>query len=145
MSSGITRSNITLHVGLGTFRPVSAETINDHEMHYERYEVPENAASQISNARSNGGRVVAVGSTSVRTLESLPEIGKAEGSTNIFIYPPYEFKHVDAILTNFHLPDSTPCLLVAALLPPGAMRRAYEHALAGPYRFYSYGDAMLVI
>ena len=142
---GVSRAELTLHVGLGTFRPVSAEIITDHEMHHERYAVPEEAATTISNARKNGGRIVAVGSTSVRTLESLPMIGKAEGATNIFIYPPYTFKHVDAILTNFHLPKSTLLMMMSAFATRELMLKAYETAVAEKYRFFSYGDCMLIL
>ena len=142
---GVSKAELTLHVGLGTFRPVSAEIITDHEMHHERYVVSEEAAGKISNARKNGGRVVAVGSTSVRTLESLPTIGSAEGSTNIFIYPPYAFKHVDAILTNFHLPKSTLLMMMSAFAGRELMLKAYETAVQEKYRFFSYGDCMLIL
>ncbi|MDZ8119927.1 tRNA preQ1(34) S-adenosylmethionine ribosyltransferase-isomerase QueA [Pontiella agarivorans] len=142
---GVSKAELTLHVGLGTFRPVSAEIITDHEMHHERYEVSETAAAKISNARKTGGRVVAVGSTSVRTLESLPNIGSAEGSTNIFIYPPYDFKHVDAILTNFHLPKSTLLMMMSAFAGRDLMLKAYKTAVAEKYRFFSYGDCMLIL
>jgi S-adenosylmethionine:tRNA ribosyltransferase-isomerase len=142
---GVSKAELTLHVGLGTFRPVSAEIITDHEMHHERYQVSETAAATISNARKNGGRIVAVGSTSVRTLESLPSIGSAEGSTNIFIYPPYDFKNVDAILTNFHLPKSTLLMMMSAFADRDLMMKAYETAVAEKYRFFSYGDCMLIL
>jgi S-adenosylmethionine:tRNA ribosyltransferase-isomerase len=152
---GVAKAELTLHVGLGTFRPVSVEIITDHEMHHERYAVSEKAASTISNARKNGGKIIAVGSTSVRTLESLPttchagaecrRIGKAEGSTNIFIYPPYEFKNVDAILTNFHLPKSTLLMMMSAFADRELMMKAYEIAVAEKYRFFSYGDCMLIL
>ncbi len=142
---GVAKAELTLHVGLGTFRPVSAEIITDHEMHHERYSVSEEAADKISNARATGGRVVAVGSTSVRTLESLPMIGSAEGSTNIFIYPPYDFKHVDAILTNFHLPKSTLLMMMSAFAGRDLMLKAYETAVQENYRFFSYGDCMLIL
>ena len=142
---GVSKAELTLHVGLGTFRPVSAEIITDHEMHHEHYAVSEAAASTISNARATGGKIVAVGSTSVRTLESLPMIGKAEGSTNIFIYPPYEFQHVDAILTNFHLPKSTLLMMMSAFADRDLMMKAYETAVQEKYRFFSYGDCMLIL
>ncbi|MCK4565430.1 MAG: tRNA preQ1(34) S-adenosylmethionine ribosyltransferase-isomerase QueA [Verrucomicrobia bacterium] len=142
---GVKKAELTLHVGLGTFRPVSAEIITDHEMHHERYAISEKAAQTINTAESAGGKVVAVGSTSVRTLESLPTIGKAEGSTNIFIYPPYEFKTVDAILTNFHLPQSTLLMMMSAFAGRESMLRAYETAIEEKYRFFSYGDCMLIL
>jgi S-adenosylmethionine:tRNA ribosyltransferase-isomerase len=143
--AGVNKAELTLHVGLGTFRPVSAEWITDHEMHHERYQVSAAAAATIAEARATGGRIVAVGSTSVRTLESLPTIGKAEGSTNIFIYPPYDFKHVDAILTNFHLPKSTLLMMMSAFAGRELMLYAYKVAVEEEYRFFSYGDCMLIL
>jgi S-adenosylmethionine:tRNA ribosyltransferase-isomerase len=142
---GVTKAELTLHVGLGTFRPVSAELITNHEMHHERYEVSADAASTISRARKEGGRIVAVGSTSVRTLESLSSLGEAEGTTNIFIYPPHEFQHVDAILTNFHLPKSTLLMMMSAFAGRDLMMSAYETAVRCNYRFFSYGDCMLIL
>jgi len=142
---GISKAELTLHVGLGTFRPVSAEYITDHEMHHERYAVSETAAQTIADAKSAGGRIIAVGSTSVRTLESLERIEPAEGATNIFIYPPYEFKNVDAILTNFHLPKSTLLMMMSAFASRDLMLKAYETAVAEQYRFFSYGDCMLIL
>jgi S-adenosylmethionine:tRNA ribosyltransferase-isomerase len=142
---GIGKAELTLHVGLGTFRPVSAETITDHEMHHERYAVSAEAAQTIQTAKKEGGKVVAVGSTSVRTLESVAPIQAAEGSTNIFIYPPYDFKNVDAILTNFHLPKSTLLMMMSAFATREQMLRAYETAVQENYRFFSYGDCMLVL
>ena len=114
-------------------------------MHHERYAVSAAAAATISNARNNGGKIIAVGSTSVRTLESLPMIGRAEGSTNIFIYQPYEFQHVDAILTNFHLPKSTLLMMMSAFADRDLMMKAYQTAVAEKYRFFSYGDCMLIL
>jgi len=142
---GISKAELTLHVGLGTFRPVSAELITDHEMHHERYAVSEEAAGTIQSAKSAGGRIVAVGSTSVRTLESVSPIQAAEGSTNIFIYPPYAFKNVDAILTNFHLPKSTLLMMMSAFAGRELMLKAYETAVQKKYRFFSYGDCMLIL
>jgi S-adenosylmethionine:tRNA ribosyltransferase-isomerase len=142
---GVDQAELTLHVGLGTFRPVSAEKITDHEMHHERYVVSEKAAQKIKNSREKGGRIVAVGSTSVRTLESLSEIKAAEGSTNIFIYPPYTFRHVDAILTNFHLPQSTLLMMMSAFAGREKMLEAYRIAIEEKYRFFSYGDCMLLL
>ncbi len=144
-SNGIHHAELTLHVGLGTFRPVSAELITDHEMHHERYAISSKAAETINTTRQAGGRVVAVGSTSVRTLESLPSIEQAEGATNIFIYPPYEFKTVDAILTNFHLPKSTLLMMMSAFAGRELMMQAYETAIQEKYRFFSYGDCMLIL
>lgn len=142
---GVGRAELTLHVGLGTFRPVSADVITDHEMHHERYAVSADAAQALTQARANGGRIVAVGSTSVRTLESLERLEAAEGSTDIFIYPPYSFKHVDAILTNFHLPQSTLLMMMSAFATRELMLHAYEVAVQEQYRFFSYGDCMLIL
>jgi S-adenosylmethionine:tRNA ribosyltransferase-isomerase len=144
-AKGVAKAELTLHVGLGTFRPVSAETITDHQMHHEHYVVSTSAAQTIRRARDAGGRVVAVGSTSVRTLESLPTLGKAEGSTNIFIYPPYSFRHTDAILTNFHLPKSTLLMMMSAFAGREQMLHAYRIAVQEKYRFFSYGDCMLIL
>ncbi len=142
---GVSKAELTLHVGLGTFRPVSAEIITDHEMHHERYAVSAEAAQTINAAKSAGGRIVAVGSTSVRTLESLDRVESAEGATNIFIYPPYDFQHVDAILTNFHLPKSTLLMMMSAFASRDLMLKAYETAVQEKYRFFSYGDCMLIL
>ncbi len=142
---GISKAELTLHVGLGTFRPVSAEIITDHEMHHERYAVSAGAAQTIRTAKADGGRVIAVGSTSVRTLESVSPIQAAEGSTHIFIYPPYTFKNVDAILTNFHLPKSTLLMMMSAFADRELMLHAYEIAVQEEYRFFSYGDCMLIL
>jgi len=144
-TKGVHQAELTLHVGLGTFRPVSAEIITDHEMHHERYAVSKAAAHTINAAKEAGGRVVAVGSTSVRTLESLERIEAAEGSTNIFIYPPYTFNAVDVILTNFHLPKSTLLMMMSAFAGRELMMEAYETAVQKKYRFFSYGDCMLIL
>ena len=144
-TQGVSKAELTLHVGLGTFRPVSAEIITDHDMHYERFAVSKEAAQTIRTAKEAGGRIVAVGSTSVRTLESLPNLGPAEGATNIFIYPPYDFKNVDVILTNFHLPKSTLLMMMSAFASRELMLRAYETAVQEKYRFFSYGDCMLIL
>jgi S-adenosylmethionine:tRNA ribosyltransferase-isomerase len=144
-SNGINSAELTLHVGLGTFRPVSAEHITDHEMHHERYAVSSRTAEIINTARKAGGRIVAVGSTSVRTLESVVPVREAEGATDIFIYPPYEFKNVDAILTNFHLPKSTLLMMMSAFAGRELMLEAYNIAVAEKYRFFSYGDCMLIL
>lgn len=143
--NGISQAELTLHVGLGTFRPVSAEIITDHEMHHERYAISSAAAETINNARQAGGRIVAVGSTSVRTLESVQPIRATEDSTNIFIYPPYAFKNVDIILTNFHLPKSTLLMMMSAFAGRELMLEAYRTAVQEKYRFFSYGDCMLIL
>ncbi len=142
---GVACAELTLHVGLGTFRPVSAEFIADHEMHHERYSIPDRAARTIAAAKEAGGRVVAVGSTSVRSLESVVPLRAAEGSTNIFIHPPYAFRNVDAILTNFHLPKSTLLMMMSAFAGREAMLKAYRVAVEERYRFFSYGDCMLIL
>lgn len=144
-NQGVKQAELTLHVGLGTFRPVSAELITDHEMHHERYAISAEAAQTINTAKATGGRVVAVGSTSVRTLESVSPIRTAEGSTNIFIYPPYDFQNVDAILTNFHLPQSTLLMMMSAFASRELMMEAYSVAVKEKYRFFSYGDCMLIL
>jgi S-adenosylmethionine:tRNA ribosyltransferase-isomerase len=141
--------DILLHVGLGTFRPVSEANIEDHVMHREYYEVSESAALRINQARANGGRIVAVGTTSARTLESVAdETGIVRARTDwtgIYITPGYEFKAVDALITNFHLPESTLLMLVSALMGRKEALRCYEHAIQERYRFFSFGDAMLII
>jgi S-adenosylmethionine:tRNA ribosyltransferase-isomerase len=144
---GITR--ITLHVGLGTFQPVKAEIVEKHKMHSEFFQVPPEAAEAIMNARSRGGRVIAVGTTSVRTLETVADeegnIAPSSGYTDLFIYPGYRFKVVDGMVTNFHLPRSTLLMLVCAFAGREFTLRAYREAVKKGYRFYSYGDAMLIL
>jgi len=138
---------ITLHVGAGTFQPVRAEQIKDHSMHSERYSVPQATVDAIRQARANGGRVVSVGTTSLRALESAAAGGKLQagsGETDIFITPGYCFRVVDVLLTNFHLPRSTLLMLVCAFGGVEQMFAAYQHAVAQEYRFFSYGDAMLI-
>ncbi len=138
---------VLLHVGLGTFRPVKAENVEDHEMHSEYYEVTEEAARRINATHERGGRVIAVGTTSVRTLESAAEghvLKAGSGWTNIFIKPGYEFKLVDALITNFHLPGSTLVMLVSALMGREKTLEVYEEAVRERYRFFSFGDAMLI-
>lgn len=146
---GVQRAEVTLHVGLGTFRPVTAANVEDHRMHEERYVVPAAAADAINRTRAAGGRIVAVGSTSVRTLESVADAdGMARagsGRTGIFIHPPYHFRAVDLMLTNFHLPQSTLLMMVCALAGKEAVLRAYDEAVRERYRFFSYGDCMLVV
>jgi len=146
---GIARTEVTLHVGLGTFRPVVAERIEDHAMHSEEFVVSEAAAEAVARARSSGGRVLAVGTTSARALETckVPSGGIRAGSgqTEIFITPGYSFGVIDALLTNFHLPRSTLLMLVSALAGRERVLRLYREAIAEGYRFYSYGDAMLLL
>jgi len=132
---------LTLHVGLGTFRPVKTADFRDHPMHEERYEIGPGLEQKISAA----GRVIAVGTTSARVLESAPHLRPHTGTTSAYIYPPYPFKRVQGLLTNFHLPHSTLLLLVAAFAGPEFALRAYQHAIREKYRFYSYGDAMLIL
>ena len=139
---------VLLHVGLGTFRPVKTENVEEHEMHSEHFEVTAEAAARINAARERGGRVVAVGTTSVRTLESAAENGvllPRRGETSIFIKPGYRFQMVDALITNFHLPGSTLVMLVSALYDREKILAAYEEAVRDEYRFFSFGDAMLIL
>ena len=139
---------VLLHVGLGTFRPVKAENIEDHEMHSEYFEVTPEAAARINAARERGGRIIAVGTTSVRTLESAAEDGRLvakRGDTRIFIKPGYRFQLVDALITNFHLPGSTLIMLVSALWDRERILAAYRVAVEEEYRFFSFGDAMLIV
>ena len=145
---GVKLCYVTLHVGLGTFRPVKAEEIEDHEMHSEFCVIPEETARIVSETKKNGGRVIAVGTTSCRTLESFAgadgSLPAASGWTNIFIYPGYTFKCVDALVTNFHLPESTLIMLVSALAGREHVLHAYEEAVKERYRFFSFGDAMFI-
>ena len=138
---------VLLHVGLGTFRPVKVENIEEHEMHSEYFEVTREAADRVNAARARGGRIIAVGTTSVRTLESAAEGGRLvskRGDTNIFIKPGYRFQLVDALITNFHLPGSTLIMLVSALWDRERILEAYKTAVENEYRFFSFGDAMLI-
>jgi len=151
-AAGIGITTITLHVGPGTFRPVSAEHIDDHPMESERFEISESTAREIEATRAGNGRIVAVGTTVVRTLESAAASGKggegpitaARGTTDLFIKPGFDFRVVDRLLTNFHLPRSTLLMLVSAFAGRKRVLDAYKHAVARQYRFYSYGDAMLL-
>lgn len=151
-NKGVKKTELTLHVGAGTFQPVRVEKVEDHEMHSEWLDVPESACEAVEQCRENHlgekkGRIVAVGTTSVRSLESASATGKLapfQGDTNIFIYPGYEFKSVDAMITNFHLPGSTLIMLVSAFAGSENIRHAYEVAIQESYRFFSYGDAMLI-
>lgn len=146
---GVEIAEVLLHVGLGTFRPVSEEVITDHKMHSEFYSVSEEAAEIINRAKREGRRVIAVGTTSVRTLESVAEEGgqvRAEsGNTQIFLYPPYKMKCVDALITNFHLPESTLIMLVACFTGREEILDVYRYAVREKYRFFSFGDAMLIV
>jgi len=141
---GVRRANVTLHVGAGTFQPVKTENIAEHVMHAERYDVPPATQQAIADCRARGGRVVAVGTTTVRTLESWAASGQAQGDTQIFITPGFRFRHVDLLITNFHLPKSTLMMLVSALAGYERVMALYAHAIRERYRFFSYGDAMLL-
>ena len=145
---GVNIAEVTLHVGLGTFRPVKAEEITDHHMHSEYYEISEEAASLINETKKNGGRIISVGTTSTRTLESAAEedgfVPAKSGWTEIFIYPGYKFKVIDCLITNFHLPESTLIMLVSALAGREHVLSAYETAVQEKYRFFSFGDAMFI-
>lgn len=145
---GVTVVPITLHVGLGTFRPVKADKIEEHKMHSEFFEISEESAEIINRNKKRGGRIVAVGTTSVRTLESQADengdLQSGYGWTDIFIYPGYKFKLVNAIITNFHLPESTLLMLVSAFSSRDNILKAYEHAVEQEYRFFSFGDAMFI-
>lgn len=145
---GVNIGYVTLHVGLGTFRPVKADDIEDHKMHSEHYSMPKETAELINKTKANGGRVIAVGTTSCRTLESIAthhgEMQEIEDSTDIFIYPGYEFKCIDALITNFHLPESTLIMLVSAFLGYNKTMAAYKCAVEERYRFFSFGDSMMI-
>jgi S-adenosylmethionine:tRNA ribosyltransferase-isomerase len=145
---GIETAVVTLHVGLGTFQPIQAEDFRQHQMHREWGELPAATAEAIAKCRQSGNRVVAVGTTTVRVLETVAATGQLRpwsGETDLYIYPPYRFRAVDALLTNFHLPRSTLLLLVGAFAGVELLRKAYEAAIAERYRFFSYGDAMLIL
>jgi S-adenosylmethionine:tRNA ribosyltransferase-isomerase len=141
---GVETARLVLHVGLGTFQPVRAERIEEHRMHSERYAIPEETVRAALRARSEGRRIVACGTTSVRALESFAATGAPSGATAIFIHPPYEFRLVSGLITNFHLPRSTLLMLVSAFAGRERVLAAYAEAIARRYRFYSYGDAMLI-
>ena len=145
---GVTIVRVTLHVGLGTFRPVKEENILEHHMHSEYFEVTKEAADLINATKANGGRVIAVGTTSCRTLESATDeqgvVQAGSGDTEIFIYPGYQFKAIDALITNFHLPESTLLMLISALAGREQVLDAYEIAVKERYRFFSFGDAMFI-
>ena len=151
-AAGVVRETLTLHVGAGTFQPVRVDDVNDHHMHSEYAEVSEEVVAKIAKTKANGGRVIAVGTTSVRSLESAAKATMAQGlplapffeDTDIFIFPGYEFQIVDAMVTNFHLPESTLIMLLSAFAGYDNVMNAYQHAIAEKYRFFSYGDAMFV-
>ena len=146
---GVEIATVTLHVGLGTFRPVKVENVQDHHMHSEFYIVEEQEAEKINRTKKNGGRVICVGTTSCRTVESAAGedgmVKPGSGWTDIFIYPGYRFKVLDCLITNFHLPESTLVMLVSALAGREHILHAYEEAIKERYRFFSFGDAMLII
>lgn len=145
---GVDIAEVTLHVGLGTFRPVKVDNVLDHHMHSEFYMVSQEAADKINNAKKNGGRIISVGTTSTRTLEAASDengmLKECSGWTDIFIYPGYKFKVIDALITNFHLPQSTLVMLVSALAGREHILAAYKKAVEEKYRFFSFGDAMLI-
>ncbi|MBI3989108.1 MAG: tRNA preQ1(34) S-adenosylmethionine ribosyltransferase-isomerase QueA [candidate division NC10 bacterium] len=146
---GVSLAFLTLHVGVGTFKPVRVEAVRDHRMEPERYWIPEETAQAIKTAKEEGQRVVAVGTTTVRALEhsakQAGEVKAGEGSADLFIYPGYRFKVIDVLITNFHLPQSTPLMLVSAFAGKEFLFKAYQHAILRRYRFYSFGDAMLIL
>ena len=145
---GIEIANVTLHVGIGTFRPVKEENVEEHEMHTEHYYIKKEDAEKINKAKKEGGRVIAVGTTSCRVLESVADenglVKEIEGDTGIYIYPGYKFKCIDALITNFHLPESTLLMLVSALAGREYILKAYKEAVNEKYRFFSFGDAMFI-
>ena len=147
-AKGIDVANVTLHVGIGTFRPVKVENVEEHHMHSEHFYIKQEDADKINNAKKNGKRVIAVGTTSCRVLESVADdngyVKEVEGDTNIFIYPGYKFKCLDALITNFHLPKSTLIMLVSALAGKDFILKAYNEAVKEKYRFFSFGDAMFI-
>ncbi|MFC4558932.1 tRNA preQ1(34) S-adenosylmethionine ribosyltransferase-isomerase QueA [Virgibacillus kekensis] len=147
---GVTIAFITLHVGLGTFRPVSADNIDEHEMHAEFYHMTKETAETLTEVRESGGRIISVGTTSTRTLETIArdhggKFVESSGWTDIFIYPPYDFKAINGLITNFHLPKSTLIMLVSALADRESILHAYHEAVKERYRFFSFGDAMLIL
>ena len=146
---GVKVANVTLHVGLGTFRPVKVDDVTKHHMHTEFYRVDQEAADLMNETKKNGGRIICVGTTSCRTIESAADeqgvIHPGQGDTSIFIYPGYKFKMLDALITNFHLPESTLLMLVSALAGKDQIMSAYETAVKEKYRFFSFGDAMIIL
>ena len=146
---GIEVANVTLHVGIGTFRPVKVENVEEHHMHSEHFYIKQEDADKINNAKKNGKRVIAVGTTSCRVLETIADengmVKPTEGDTQIFIYPGYKYKCLDGLVTNFHLPESTLLMLVSALAGRDYIMKAYNEAVKERYRFFSFGDAMLIL
>ncbi len=146
---GVEIANVTLHVGIGTFRPVKVENVEEHQMHTEHYYIKQEDVEKINQTKKNGGRIIAVGTTSCRVLESIADengmVKEQEGDTSIFIYPGYKFKCIDSLITNFHLPESTLIMLVSALAGKDYIMKAYKHAVENKYRFFSFGDAMLIL
>jgi S-adenosylmethionine:tRNA ribosyltransferase-isomerase len=141
---GVRRANVTLHVGAGTFSPVKTENLAEHRMHREWYDMPAATQQAIAETKAQGGRIVAVGTTTIRTLESWARTGQASGDTEIFITPGFDFKVADLLVTNFHLPKSTLMMLVSAFAGYEHIMALYRHAIAQQYRFFSYGDAMVL-
>ncbi len=144
---GVDHAFVTLHVGAGTFQPVKADKITDHKMHSEYFEIDQSTVDKINQTKANGGRIIAVGTTAVRSIESAAKSGQlksTKGETDIFIYPGYKFKVVDMLITNFHLPKSSLLMLVSAFIGRDRMFEIYRHAIENDYRFFSYGDAMLL-
>lgn len=148
-AKGIDAANVTLHVGIGTFRPVKVENVEEHHMHSEHFYIKQEDADKINNAKKNGKRVIAVGTTSCRVLETIADengmVKPTEGDTQIFIYPGYKYKCLDGLVTNFHLPESTLIMLVSALAGRDYIMKAYNEAVKERYRFFSFGDAMLIL
>ena len=148
-AKGINTGFVTLHVGLGTFRPVKVDDVSKHHMHTEFYQVTKEEADKINKAKQAGGRIVCVGTTSCRTIESAADengvLKPGQGDTDIFIYPGYSFKMMDVLITNFHLPESTLLMLVSALAGKEQVMRVYEEAVQERYRFFSFGDAMIIL
>ena len=146
---GVEIANVTLHVGIGTFRPVKVDKIEDHHMHSEHYYIKQEDVQKINNTKKRGGRIISVGTTSCRVLESIADengfVKEIEGDTSIFIYPGYKFKCIDGLITNFHLPESTLLMLVSALAGKDYIMKAYKEAVKEKYRFFSFGDAMFIL
>ncbi len=146
---GVEVANVTLHVGIGTFRPVKVETVEEHQMHSEHYYIKKEDSEKINRAKQNGNRVIAVGTTSCRVLESVADengiVKEIEGDTSIFIYPGYKFKCIDSLITNFHLPESTLIMLVSSLAGKDFIMKAYNEAVEKEYKFFSFGDAMIIL
>ena len=146
---GVEVANVTLHVGIGTFRPVKVENVEDHSMHSEHYYIKKEDAEKINKAKRENHRIIAVGTTSCRVLESVSDengfVKEVEGDTSIFIYPGYKFKCIDSLITNFHLPESTLIMLVSSLAGKDFIMKAYNEAVKQKYKFFSFGDAMIIL